>query len=197
MIVARWKAEALSAPNIDITESMVSWCIDELRYKSERFKVTHAITAFDGDVVKSDTVIPCSLQSALKAAVAPLENVPEAYRDWHPGSDGTVLDLVHPSLFPVVYGRTKILGNDIVGPDDYVDKCGEGDTLRVPPINETHLVMLHDPEKHWWHWEAMKDPYSRKFQWLPCEVEFVGDEVKSVLCFHKNINGTYIMLCSE
>jgi hypothetical protein len=26
--------------------------------------------------------------------------------DWHPGSNGQVLDLVHPSLYPVVYGRT-------------------------------------------------------------------------------------------
>lgn len=28
-----------------------------------------------------------------------LEDVPDAERDWHPGSDGQVLDLVHPSLF--------------------------------------------------------------------------------------------------
>ena len=40
------------------------------------------------------------------AAVAPLENVPDTEKDWHPGSDGLVLDLVHPSLYPIVYGRT-------------------------------------------------------------------------------------------
>jgi hypothetical protein len=56
--------EALSAPDIDITESMMAWCIDELLHKSEKFKVTRAVTAFDGDVVKSDTIIPSSLQSA-------------------------------------------------------------------------------------------------------------------------------------
>ena len=73
IIVAKWKAEALSAPDIDITESMFIWCIDELRYKSAQFRVTRAITAYDGDVVKSDTVIPSSLQDALKAAAAPRE----------------------------------------------------------------------------------------------------------------------------
>ncbi|CAM5244547.1 hypothetical protein STANM309S_05188 [Streptomyces tanashiensis] len=31
-----------------------------------------------------------------------LEQVPEAEKDWHPGSDGQVLDLVHPSLFCLV-----------------------------------------------------------------------------------------------
>ena len=38
--------------------------------------------------------------------MAPLENVPDSEKDWHPGSDGLALDLVHPSLYPIVYGRT-------------------------------------------------------------------------------------------
>lgn len=56
---------------------------------------------------KSDKLISPSLRAELlAAAVAPLESVPEAAKDWHPGSDGKVLDLVHPSLYPVVYGRS-------------------------------------------------------------------------------------------
>jgi hypothetical protein len=86
IIVAKWKAEALSAPDINVTESMITWCIDQLRYKSKQFKVIRAISAYDGDVVKSDNAIPSSLQYALKAATAPLDNVPEVYRDWLPGS---------------------------------------------------------------------------------------------------------------
>ena len=46
------------------------------------------------------------MRAELLAAVAPLESIPDAAKDWHPGSDGKVLDLVHPSLYPVVYGRT-------------------------------------------------------------------------------------------
>lgn len=38
--------------------------------------------------------------------VADLENVPSEEQDWHPGSDGQVLNLVHPSLYPIVYGST-------------------------------------------------------------------------------------------
>ena len=74
-----------------------------------------------------------------------LENVPEIYRDWHPGSENTVLDLVHPSLFPVVYGRTKILRDNVVNLDDCVEKCGEGVTLEVPPSEEAALVTLYNP----------------------------------------------------
>ena len=51
-------------------------------------------------------MIQPSLRAELLAAVAPLESVPEAAKDWHPGSNDKVLDLVHPSLYPVVYGRT-------------------------------------------------------------------------------------------
>jgi hypothetical protein len=42
----------------------------------------------------------------LKIAVSALENVPQTKKDWHPGSNGQVLDLVHPSLYCIVYGRT-------------------------------------------------------------------------------------------
>ena len=44
----------------------------------------------------------------------PLEAVPDSERDWHPGSDGFVLNLVHPALYPIVYGRTmgKVSGLD-------------------------------------------------------------------------------------
>jgi hypothetical protein len=169
-IVSKWKAKALSALGIDITESMFTWCIDEIRYKE--FKETGVISAYDGDIVKSDVVIPSSLRHALMASVAPLEDLPEEFRDWHPGSDGTVLDLVHPSLFPVAYGRTRVLRNTLVGLGDCVDKCGEDETLGVPRGKELmHYPRLGSP------WS---DPYSRKFQWLPCEVGFEGDKVKSV-----------------
>jgi hypothetical protein len=159
-MITKWKAEVLSASDIDITESMVTWCLDELQYKTKRFRETGMITVYDGDVVKSDTIVPSSLRNALKVAAAPLENIPEIYRDWHPGSDETVLDLVHPSLFPVVYGRTRILRDSAVGLDDCVKRCGDGMTLQVPSSQEKH--------------------YSHKYQWLPCDVSLEGDRVKYV-----------------
>ena len=63
---------------------------------------------------KSDALIPTNLRWKLLAAVIPLEAVPDSERDWNPGSDGFVLNLVHPSLYPIVYGRTmgKIPGSD-------------------------------------------------------------------------------------
>ncbi|KAJ3131690.1 hypothetical protein HDU90_008142 [Geranomyces variabilis] len=53
-----------------------------------------------------DCVTPEEL-AELKRLVAVLEDVPEHQKDYHPGSNGQVLDLVHPSLFCFVKGVTR------------------------------------------------------------------------------------------
>lgn len=58
---------------------------------------------------QSDTLIDENLRNELIAWVSVLEDIPESKRDWHPGSNHQVLDLVHPSLFCFIAGRTKVL----------------------------------------------------------------------------------------
>ena len=65
---------------------------------------------------KSDKLISSSLKSELLFAVSPLESVPESEKDWHPGSDHKVLDLVHPSLFPIIYGLTITTSGEPIKP---------------------------------------------------------------------------------
>lgn len=133
--------------------------MEELKYKATRFSEmpSGAIKVYNGDVVKSDTAVPSSLKAQLQAAVQPLEEIPAWEKDWHPGSDEKVLDLVHPSLFPVVYGRTRALskGQGFVTPRNCVARCGEGEVLEEQ--------------------EAV-DGYSSDFQWLPCEVDISGED---------------------
>jgi hypothetical protein len=84
--------------------------------------------------------------------------VPESEKDWHPRSNGQVLDLVHPSLYPIVYGRTL----------SYPEDCGERDPsklqLRLKPPNFD-----------------LQDTYciSKRFQWLPTDF-IVSNDGKSV-----------------
>lgn len=59
-------------------------------------------------IYESDTLISDPLKERLSAGVSALENVPEEEKDWHPGSNHQVLDLVHPSLFPLRYGKTLV-----------------------------------------------------------------------------------------
>lgn len=69
---------------------MVDYCIAELRWRTQLFKKHGFVVAFEGDVVKSDSAISPKLKDELKAAVMSLENVPDKYKDWHPGSDEKV-----------------------------------------------------------------------------------------------------------
>ena len=76
-----------------------SKCIAELQHKALALRQTGTVSCLDVDasVVKSDTAISEDLRAALLRACAPLEDVPDDVKNWHPGSYGTVLDLVHPS----------------------------------------------------------------------------------------------------
>ncbi|MCX5414317.1 DUF4246 domain-containing protein [Streptomyces sp. NBC_00059] len=99
-IVARWTQEAVAQ---GLTEAQVSHVLAELvHYATLRDARTGIeVSAVDG-VWQSDTLIDDKLWSRLREAVQVLEQVPEAEQDWHPGSGGQVLDLVHPSLFCLV-----------------------------------------------------------------------------------------------
>lgn len=99
-IVARWTQEALAQ---GLTEAQVRYVLAELvHYAALRDGRTGIeVSAVDG-VWQSDTLVDDKLGSRLREAVRVLEQVPESGRDWHPGSDGQVLDLVHPSLFCLV-----------------------------------------------------------------------------------------------
>lgn len=125
-IAEKWKAEALGTEGRDVTQKMVDYITEELRHKTKSFKETGTVSVFNGDVVKSDVSISTSLKESLQAAARDLENVPEKYKDWHPGSDEKALDLVHPSLFPLIYGRSRVLEDRFVGLDDCMENCGKG-----------------------------------------------------------------------
>ncbi|MGW6719715.1 DUF4246 domain-containing protein [Streptomyces sp. NPDC054995] len=101
-IVARWTREAVAQ---GLTNAQVRHVLAELaHYAALRDAETGIeVSAVDG-VWQSDTLVDDGLRSRLREAVRVLEEVPEAERDWHPGSDGQVLDLVHPSLFCLVRG---------------------------------------------------------------------------------------------
>ncbi|WP_406375862.1 DUF4246 domain-containing protein [Streptomyces sp. NBC_00647] len=101
-IVSRWMQEAVAQ---GLTEAQVRYVLAELvHYAALRDGPTGVeVSAVDG-VWQSDTLVDDKLRSRLREAVQVLEQVPEAEQDWHPGSDGQVLDLVHPSLFCLVRG---------------------------------------------------------------------------------------------
>lgn len=137
---------------------------------------------YSAAAVKSDRLIPDDLRHALTAAVAPLEDVPDDRKDWHPGSGGKVLDLVHPSLWPLRYGRSRILSDKRIGLHDALEHSGLGVIIPSP----------HPFELNWdsWDtWDGIRVPsLSRRFQWLPCDVVVREDGTVKIDSYINNLH---------
>ncbi|ERT00935.1 hypothetical protein HMPREF1624_02169 [Sporothrix schenckii ATCC 58251] len=180
-IVGKWRAEAMEMPTVDdddvyMSDDMFDYCIAELRDKAERLKKTGFVTTFDAEVtiVKSDTAVSDELAAALKKCVAKLEDVPERDKDWHPGSDDQVLDLLHPSLYPVVFGATRALTKGTVPLDDCAAYTGRGE-----------VTELSDIKPHSYNPFANHEDL---YQWLPADVTLSEDGSASITSYINNLH---------
>lgn len=191
-ILAKWKVEAMNMKGRLISEMAWKWIVEELRWKSTSYWRTGYITTLEtgSTIVKSNTLIDEGLRRELRQAVRPLLDVSDAEKDWHPGSGGKVLNLVHPSSYPLVYGRTRIVSDRAIGLDDYLS--GSPDDGVVISIPETPVRDENDQYgcRRYEDRYPYPEVWSTKFQWLPCDVEFVGlsgSQVK-IVSYINNLN---------
>lgn len=203
-------ADTLAAPfpyNRGFTDKMFEYCIKELREKAGIAEASGVTSVLESSacVLKSDSIVPEPLRlSLLKLAYAELEDVPEEKKDWHPGSDEIVLDLVHPSLFPLVYGRTRVLKDRVItSPEEALELTGAGEVVSTGegPLTREQVEIWVKANKHYWCDEEEKkrrfeedvesylsgekemktswqEVISRRFQWLPAEVSLSSDSAK-------------------
>ncbi|KAJ7477300.1 hypothetical protein B0H11DRAFT_2030637 [Mycena galericulata] len=129
-IMDKWRKEALEQQeNLPVEEkltpNMVNYVLTELAGHARLSDPTAGIESGPFDAIwYSDRLISSDVSDSLRAAIATLEDVPVELKDWHPGSNEQVLDLVHPSLYPIVYGRTRFSeasGSALVEPPEHAD----------------------------------------------------------------------------
>ncbi|KAL4860838.1 hypothetical protein BDV12DRAFT_87738 [Aspergillus spectabilis] len=169
-ITAKWREEIQDEETV--TEAMMDYMLDELQWKTTAFKNTGILRSYDPGVVKSDTAIERDLQKQLQDLVKPLEEEP---KDYHPGSGNKVVDLVHPSLFPLVYGQSRILTDKLTTTDNCFLSIGQGELTKVPeapPVNYRH----------------QHNHYSNQFQWLPCDVKFNNNGECQIASYINNLH---------
>lgn len=127
------------------------------------------------------------MRDQLVAGVSVLENVPESEKDWHPRSNNQVLDLVHPSLFCLVYGRTQAyppideLPSEnrttsdlqvVEGPQEWVANTLTSDHPRLKPIGDYAV--------------------SKKFAWIPTDFSISSDgENATALGYINNLHPSH------
>ncbi|KAJ7086405.1 hypothetical protein B0H15DRAFT_347732 [Mycena belliarum] len=158
-ILSRWRTEALEQqkplPRDErLSEKMVDYVLAELTGYARIADDERGIERGCFDAIwYSDRLIPGDLAERLKSAAAALEAVPENEKDWHPGSRGQVLDLVHPSLYCIVYGRTRA----------YLP-----DAPRIP--ENLLLVPALITDEEWEEWAV-----SQEFCWMPSDFAVRAD----------------------
>ncbi|KAL0936091.1 uncharacterized protein CTRU02_208306 [Colletotrichum truncatum] len=152
----------------------LEYCIKELRAKAEFFKKSGLVPTLDASatVVKSDSVVDESLQQELRAAFTKLLDAQKDCPDFHPGTDGKVRNLVHPSLYPLVYGKTRVFQEEVVGVEDAIDTwAGKGEPIPEPEKVDARAGMHRTiggsmPPANLW---------SENYQWLPSVVKIQDD----------------------
>ncbi|PGH14080.1 hypothetical protein AJ80_06084 [Polytolypa hystricis UAMH7299] len=213
-IVAKWRKEALEQPEDQlylhiiegktsskipkprgriISEAAFDYCIKELREKAADFDSTglvHTLDSVGNTVVKSDTVVTSQLQKDLRTAFDQLRVDQASDVDWHPRSGEMVQDLVHPSMYPFIYGKSNFLQEEVVGVSDAVEVwAGKGETAPeqddiVDPNQPNHRSMRFGiggsgiPPEYW----------SNKYQWLPANLAFQEDGTVKFTSYINNLH---------
>ncbi|PYH93370.1 hypothetical protein BO71DRAFT_381653 [Aspergillus ellipticus CBS 707.79] len=182
-IVNKWQKEAC-VHREDLKDeyhsaAMFEYCINELRDKATHFHKTGMISVWDSEtaIVKSDVAVPPALTETLRRHVGPLEAVPSHQKDWHPGSDQRVLDLLHPSLFPLIHGKSRALPYGTVPLDDCNRLIGAGEI--ISPELSPHLKERQQSDEL---------PEWGSFQWLPSNIEFAEDGAPRITSYINNLH---------
>ncbi|KAG0257337.1 hypothetical protein BG011_004011 [Mortierella polycephala] len=168
-IVERWKREIISISGrrgggYALNDAQVEYIFKELDWYAQRRQdqVDRGVEApieegIDG-IRRADGLVPQELKQRLMACVEKLKDIPDHLKDWHPGSNMQVLDLVHPSLFPLIAGRTLVTDKDALPPMDFI---GQGKVLEKAPRSG----------------DVDSQYCSEEYQWLPTDFD-VGPEGK-------------------
>ncbi|KAG9092974.1 hypothetical protein FS749_015293 [Ceratobasidium sp. UAMH 11750] len=140
---------------------LAKWRVEAIQ-QAQLMKASH-VACYD-KIWQSDRLVPSDLKKKLIDGVSKLENVPDSEKDWHPRSNGQVLDLVHPSLYPIVYNRTLAYSNNTGDPQKrYLMP------IPPPPPGTTSGFCPKNANYH----------ISNRFQWLPTDF-VVSEDGKSV-----------------
>ncbi|KAJ7693239.1 hypothetical protein B0H17DRAFT_933169, partial [Mycena rosella] len=156
----RWRAHVLDQQEDvpveeRLTSNMINYVITELEGYSKIADEERGIQRGCFDAIwYSDKLMSSELFNVFKSAAAKLE---DGEKDWHPGSKEQVLDLVHPSLYCVVYGRTRAF-------------------LPGAPRTESNLFVMGPPARGTGNLDWTQEfTLSQNFAWLPSDFAVAQD----------------------
>ncbi|RHZ57435.1 hypothetical protein CDV55_101212 [Aspergillus turcosus] len=181
--LAQWYVNAQKTEGFLISPAAWDWCMAELRDMALAWRTSGRMLLLNTSTavcVAEDVSLALSLRRLI-ARLAPAKSQPSL-------ESPDYLHLVDPSLFPLVYGQTRLLASG--GHVSLNDLW----TTHQPPCEEAPLPTDRvDLIREWMqnprprprpprrgYIGAMKSCWSNRFQWLPCEVKFSSDGTKNV-----------------
>ncbi|KAF3386324.1 hypothetical protein F1880_001250 [Penicillium rolfsii] len=167
-----WKKTALNS-GADITPNMAKWIINELKFKAMIYEMNQAVALYNGDMTKSDTNVPTPLLERLRKETKVLDYDDPELQFFEPGSKRKQRDLLAMTLYPLVYGKSRILTDTTIGLDEALRHAGQGEVIAAP--KETGFTREDMSLRVAARSSIQVRPFSRKFQALPSNLEF-GDD---------------------
>ncbi|KAG0041620.1 hypothetical protein BGZ83_001586 [Gryganskiella cystojenkinii] len=176
IISGRWKQELQTTGDDPLTEDQVRFVFQELEWYADlrQQQIDQGVEApieraIDG-TRRSDGLVPDELKQRLLVCVGKLINIPDHLKDWHPGSNNQVLDLVHPSLFPAIVGRTHTTKEAAIPALEFV---GKGEVLKADKSDGS---------------KRSQQFYSESYQWLPTDFEVSATGKMKILSYINNLH---------
>ena len=170
-----------------LSPKMMEWCFKELQQKAQHFQETGITCAVDHGVFKMDVKHDSDLHTKCQPAFAELEKLARLHKDsLFSGTEPRTkfgLNVLNPSLFPLVFGRSKILPTGTVPLADCTRYCGKGTVIPAATFQSKTI----DTWRHDW---ALKRGhiYSKKYQWLPSEVCFDSEGSPRLVSYINNVH---------
>ncbi|RDW27954.1 hypothetical protein B0I72DRAFT_142902 [Yarrowia lipolytica] len=182
-IVAKWKTEMVEQ---GVREPWADYVIKELKevYRPISAKFEHkAGPILTREIMQGDGLVSEDTKTKLKTVVKELLE-DEGEPDWHPGSNEQVLDLVHPSLFPIVYEKTRVLQSD---QPDLKFELGTTEGL-FPSLDKCIKAPVYDCKTDANKNDIADYAISKKYQWIPTPFKIDENGNVSVQSYINNLH---------
>ncbi|KAJ2256877.1 hypothetical protein GGI13_001062 [Coemansia sp. RSA 455] len=186
---AGWAAKAKARW---LTDVEFAYVLDELEYYASLHPPgsNARLSAADG-VWFSDTLVDDKTTNELRDYAAILESVPDHQKDWYPNDRSRVLNLIDPSLFLLIYSRSKLYRQTSRSPQAALSLEDSGEF--PGSLEEWHKVLnateggesdYHLPTGHGRYWSYNAD----KFSWLPSEFRVDDDGAVTIASYVNNLH---------
>ncbi|KAJ2452202.1 hypothetical protein GGF42_004076 [Coemansia sp. RSA 2424] len=186
---AVWAAEAKAK---ELTDVEFRYVLDELAYYSSLHPLGSNVrlSAADG-VWFSDSLIDADVTNELKDYAAILASAPDHHRDWYPDDESRVLNLIDPSLFPLIYSRSKLCHQSSIAVQTslkvkVLGAFSESIDKWRKALNGTDSSMpsYHIPTVR----TCNNNCVSRGFSWLPSEFRVADDGAVTIESYINNLH---------